>query len=86
MHVEELETYLDKIDGNLLVLFNIVVATLNYIGNFILMSKLWASLQILLNKLHVFFVIFFDVKFNYDQNYDCGSKQKEIQSRGFLLR
>lgn len=40
MHVEELETYLDKIDGNLLVLFNIVVATLNYVDNFILMSKL----------------------------------------------
>ena len=40
MHVEELETYLDKIDGNLLVLFNIVVATLNYVDNFIMMSKL----------------------------------------------
>lgn len=40
IHIKEVETYLDKIDENLPFLFNIVVATLNYVDNFILMSKL----------------------------------------------
>lgn len=40
MRIEELETDLDKIDGNVPFLFNIVVATLRYVDNVVLLFKL----------------------------------------------
>ena len=53
MYIDELETYLDDIDGNSPHLFNMMVASLSYGDNAILLSKSRACLQ-RLNKLHEF--------------------------------
>jgi hypothetical protein len=50
LYVNELETYLDKIDGDSPCLFNTVVVILLYVDDVVLLSRSSASLQRLLNK------------------------------------
>jgi hypothetical protein len=55
LYVNELETYLDKIEGDSPCLFNTVVVILLYVDDVVLLSRSSASLQRLLNKLCDFF-------------------------------
>ena len=50
MYIDELETYLDEIDGYSLCLFTKVVVILLYVDNTILLSKSRVDSQRLLNK------------------------------------
>ena len=52
--IDELETYLDEIDGDYPYLVNIVVAILQYANGAFWLSRLGVGLQRLLNKLNEF--------------------------------
>ena len=52
LYIDELETYLDEIDGDSPCLFNTMIAILFYVDNVALLSRLGACLQRLLNKLY----------------------------------
>ena len=54
LYIDELENYLEKIDGYSPCLFKTIVAILLYGDNVVLLSKLGAGLQRLLNKLYEF--------------------------------
>ena len=55
LYIDEVETYLDEIDGDSLCLFNIVVVNFLYVDDdVVLLSKSRAGLQELLNKLYEF--------------------------------
>ena len=53
-YIDELETYLDKIDGDSPCLFDTVVAILLHVDDIVMLSKSGADLQRLLNKLFEF--------------------------------
>ena len=54
LYIDELETYLDKIDGDSSCLIKIVVAILLYADEVVLLSRSNVGLQRLLNKLFEF--------------------------------
>ena len=54
LYIDELETYLDEIDGDSLCLFYTVVAILLSADDVVMLSKSGAGLQRLLNKLYEF--------------------------------
>ena len=45
LYVDELETYLEKIDGDFTCLLNTMVAILLYVDDIVLLSRFGASLQ-----------------------------------------
>ena len=54
-YIHKLKTYLDEIDRDSLCLFNTMVAILLYVDDVVLLSRLGANLQRLVNKLYDFF-------------------------------
>jgi uncharacterized protein YpbB len=54
LYIDELETNLDKVNGDSWCLFNTVIAIILYANDVVLLSKSRASLQRLSNKLHGF--------------------------------
>jgi hypothetical protein len=54
LYIDEFDTYLDKINGDSLCLFKMIVAILLYADDVVMIFKSKACLQRLLNKLHKF--------------------------------
>ena len=84
LYIDELETYLDEIDGDSPCLLNAVVAILLHVDDIVLLSRLGASLQRLLNKPYEFCTSCLEVNLYKTKIMIFGRNKRNLNQEAFL--